>query len=119
MATGKEQPVPTYAENGYYLEDAVWISQYRDDVKPPSAEIRESLSSGTYVKLLFRFRAEDADRQDNNTERMWVLISGLDDDGYYVGTLENDPEHNDIVKHGDTVHFHPLHVMQVLTHSDA
>lgn len=111
----KNNPFPMHAENGYYLEDAVWMSQYRDDVKPPTDEIRNNLPEGVYVKLLFRFRAENADRRDNDTERMWVLITEVDEDGFYVGTLENDPHHDQVLKNGDTIHFHPVHVMSVLT----
>lgn len=113
----KNNPFPTYAENGYYLEDAVWLSQYRDDVDPPSDEIRDNLQVGTYVKLLFRFQAEDAERRNFATERMWVRVTDVDDDEYYLGTLENDPEHEGTLKCGDTIHFHPLHVMQVLVES--
>lgn len=111
----KDHPFPTFNENRFYLEDAVWMSQYRDDVNPPTEEIRESLVVGQYVKLLFRFRAENASREDNDTERMWVLITELDNDGFYVGTLENDPQHNDVLKYGDTIRFHPLHIMTVLS----
>src|SRR6516164_8705861 len=50
-AREKNNPFPTYDENGYYLEDAVWMSQYRDDVNLPAEEIRGNLAVGTYVKL--------------------------------------------------------------------
>lgn len=115
----KNNPFPTYEGNGYYLEDAVWVSQYRDDVKPPAEEIRNSLTGGTYVKLLFRFAAEKADRHDGEVERMWVKITALDEDENYVGTLENDPVHAEVLNCGDTIYFHPLHVMEVLTESGA
>ncbi|MCA8988502.1 MAG: hypothetical protein KDA78_12710, partial [Planctomycetaceae bacterium] len=65
----KNHPFPTFEEDGYYLEDAVWMSAYRDDVNPPPEEIRDNLPVGAYVKLLFRFAAENADRQDGQTER--------------------------------------------------
>ena len=115
----KNNPFPTCEENGYYLEDAVWMSQCRDDVNPPPEEIRDNLSVGTYVKLLFRFAAEEDNRHDYDTERMWVLITALDNDGNYLGTLENDPNHNDVLSCGDTIHFHSLHVMAVLTDDGA
>ena len=114
-AREKNNPFPTFTENGYYLEDAVWTAQYRDDVNPPAEEIRDNLTVGTYVKLLFRFQAEDADRQGYETERMWVHLSELDADGHYIGTLENDPAHDNVLQYGDTIHFHPLHVMEILT----
>ena len=110
----KDNPFPTHAENGYYLEDAVWTAQYRDDVDPPAEEFRDNLSVGQYVKLLFRFAAEDAERKDYETERMWVLITDFDEDGYYIGTLENDPHHSSTLMCGDTIHFHSLHVMEIL-----
>src|SRR5262245_8224247 len=36
----KNNAFPTFEENGYYLEDAVWMSRYRDDVNPPAEEVR-------------------------------------------------------------------------------
>jgi hypothetical protein len=116
---GKNNPFPTFQENGYYLEDAVWMSQHRDDVNPPAEETRTNLTVGTYAKLLFRFAAEEADRHDGEVERMWVQVTAFDDDENYVGTLENDPVHAEVLSCGDTIHFHPLHVMEVLAESGA
>ena len=65
------------------------------------------------MKLLFRFAAEKADRLDGEVERMWVRVAGRDDDEYYFGTLENDPIHDQVLSCGDSIHFHPLHVMEV------
>jgi hypothetical protein len=115
----KNNPFPTYDENGYYLEDAVWTSQYRDDVNPPPEEVRNNLTVGTCVKLLFRFAAEKADRHDGEVERMWVRVVGLDEDEYYIGALENDPVHDQVMSCGDSIHFHPLHVMEVLPENGA
>ncbi|WP_254514016.1 DUF2314 domain-containing protein [Anatilimnocola floriformis] len=110
----KNNPYPTFAENGYYLEDALWLSQYRDDITPPPEETRDDLPPGTYVKLIFRFAAEDAERQDDETERMWVQITDRDEDENYVGELANDPHHAQVLACGDVVSFHPLHIMAVL-----
>lgn len=118
-AREKNNPFPTYEENGYYLEDAVWVSQYRDDVNPPAEEIRNNLAVGTYVKLLFRFAAENADRQDGEVERMWVQVTRLDEDENYIGTLENDPVHDQVLSSGDAIRFHSLHVMEVMTENGA
>jgi hypothetical protein len=109
----KNNPFPTHQENGYYLEDAVWMSQYRDDVNPPAEEVREHLPVGAYVTLLFRFAPEDSERRDDEVERMWVRVTALDDDENYIGILENDPVHERILSRGETIHFHPLHVMEV------
>lgn len=118
-AREKNNPFPTYEQNGYYLEDAMWVSQYRDDVKPPPEEIRNNLAAGMYVKLLFRFAAEMANRQDGEVERMWVQVTGRDEDENYIGILENDPVHDQVLSCGDKIHFHPLHVMEVLAESGA
>jgi hypothetical protein len=118
-AREKNNPFPTYEGNGYYLEDAVWVSQYRDNVKPPAAEIRDDLAVGTYVKLIFRFAAENADRHDSEVERMWVRVTAVDGDENYIGALDNDPVHDNALRCGDTIHFHPLHVMDVLRENGA
>ncbi len=34
----KDHPFPAFAENGYYLEDAVWLSEYLPDITPPDAK---------------------------------------------------------------------------------
>jgi hypothetical protein len=115
----KDSPFPTYEENGYYLVDAVWMSQYRDDVNPPAEEIRDNLLAGAHIKLIFRFVDEKAGWKDGEVERMWVQVTGRDDDENYIGTLENDPVHNDVLSAGDTIRFHPLHVMEVLTENGA
>jgi hypothetical protein len=90
------------------------MSQYRDDVNPPPEEMRNNLGRGKYVKLLFRFAAENAERLSNEAERIWVRVTEVDDHGNYVGTLENDPHHSDVLAYGDLIHFHPLHIMAIL-----
>lgn len=115
----KNNPFATYEEDGYYLEDALWTSRYRDDVNPPAEEIRTNLAIGSYAKLLFRFAGEMAERLDGEVERMWVRVTARDEDENYIGTLENDPVHKDALSCGDTVHFHPLHVMEVLAEEGA
>jgi hypothetical protein len=110
----KNNPYPSFAENGFYLEDAVWLSQYLSDINPPDARVRENLMVGNYVKLVFRFADEQSDREDNQCERMWVQVTGYDNDGNYIGTIENDP-HHDTARYGDIVYFHPLHVADLST----
>jgi hypothetical protein len=43
---------------------------------------------------------------------MRVLIADFDEDDYYVGTLENDPDHGNVLSCGDTIRFHPLHIAE-------
>ena len=40
---------------------------------------------------------------------MWVQIKGIDENGFYIGTIENEPHHA-AAKLEDAVRFHPLHV---------
>lgn len=115
----KNNPFPSFSEDGYYLEDAVWLANYRSDLHPPSEELRNNLDIGARVKLLFRFAAENAERKDGQTERMWVLVTEIDEDDGYVGTLENDPVHSEALALGDVVYFHALHVMEILEADDS
>jgi hypothetical protein len=98
----KDHSFPSYSDDGYYLEDALWLSEYIPEINPPDEEIRENLQSDQYVKLVFRFANEDSERADNECERMWVRVAGRDDDGNYFGTIENDPNH-DAASCGDPV----------------
>lgn len=108
----KNHPFPTFTGNGYYLEDAMWLSEFLPDINPPPEDIRENLLVGQHVKLVFRFADEGSDRQDNECERMWVVVAEQDDDGNYHGTIENDP-HHDAANYGDSLVFHPLHVAEI------
>ncbi|MEM8671248.1 MAG: DUF2314 domain-containing protein [Planctomycetota bacterium] len=112
----KHTPFPSYAEDGYYLEDAVWLAQYLSDLSPPSDEACEALEVGDLVKLIFRFAAEESKREDGQCERMWVEIISFDEDGYFIGTLENDPHHSS-AKYKDNVSFHPLHIAEIYSES--
>ena len=104
----------TKGELGYYLEDAVELAEQRDDLSPPSKRKRENCKVGDSVKLLFRFAAEDAPREDNQTERMWVTITNVDDDyGYYTGVIDNEPIHS-TAAYGDELQFHPLNIAEII-----
>lgn len=106
----KDHPFPSFSEQGYYLEDATWLAQYLTDIQPPSADVRNKLAIGAYVKLVFRFAAEEGARADGQCERMWVQVTGIDEEeGCYTGTIENNPQHP-AARYGDLVAFHPQHV---------
>ncbi len=110
----KHHPFPSFNEDGYYLEDVVELAKQRDDLNPPSKRKREKCKFGDSVKLLFRFAAEDAPRKDNQTERMWVTITNVDDDyGYYTGVIYNEPIHS-AAAYGDELQFHPLHIAEII-----
>ncbi|OBV39313.1 hypothetical protein [Janthinobacterium psychrotolerans] len=106
----KDHPFPTFADHGYYLEDAVWLARYLTDIQPPPAEVREHLGIACHVKIVFRFAPEEADRGDDQCERLWVEVTAIDqqNDGY-LGRIDNHPHHA-AARHGDLVSFHSLHV---------
>lgn len=111
----KDHPFPVFAERGFYLEDATeYERQCPDLYQVPSAAIRESLKVGDFVKLIFRFAEESSDREDNDSERMWVEVREVDEEnGRYRGTLANDPRAHSQIAYGDELWFHPSHVFAV------
>jgi hypothetical protein len=108
----KNNPFPSFEGDGFYLEDAVWIAESWTDIKPPGEDELDALDVGDFVKLLFRFAAEESDREDGQVERMWVELVDFDEQGNFVGTIANDPHHQ-VAKFGDVVHFHSLHVAEI------
>lgn len=109
----KNHPFPTYADSGFDLENADWVSQYLDDVNPPPMEQREDLLLDHWCKLIFRFRDEMSEREDYDSERMWVAITDVDDYDYYTGRLQNTPAKNTGLKSGDEIRFHPTHIIEI------
>ena len=115
----KHHPYPTYKEDGFYLEDAHWLAEFLPDIQPPGEDAVHELRLGDYVKLVFRFRSEEAERQDNECERMWVQITDFDEDeDVFTGTLENDPHHQGSIQSGDSLCFHTSHIMAILDDSE-
>lgn len=106
----KDNPFPSFADHGYYLEDAVWLAAYLTDIQPPPAEVREHLDIASHVKIVFRFAPEDAERGDNQCERLWVEVTAIDEQNNgYIGRIDNHPYHP-AARYGDLVSFHSLHV---------
>ena len=111
--TEKNHPYPEFATDGYYLENADWMAQYKDDVNQPPLKQREDLLLEHWCKLIFRFRDEKSDREDYDSERMWVVVTDVDDYDFYTGILQNTPERNTGLTEGDQVRFHPSHIIEV------
>ncbi|MGV3662400.1 MAG: hypothetical protein ACO1TE_19610 [Prosthecobacter sp.] len=108
----KNHPFPVFADDGYYLDDATAYEQL-DPVKfaIPSEEARSHLKVDDTVKLIFRCAAEDAPRQNNECEGMWVKVIEVDaEQGRYMGSLDNDPSLHSAISCGDQLWFHPTHV---------
>ena len=78
--------------------DTFWIA---------ARAVRADLQVGQYAKLCF----EPADGSGGG-ERMWVLITAVDENGYYTGTLDNNPFDPEGlgVQADDTVSFGPEHI---------
>jgi uncharacterized protein YegJ (DUF2314 family) len=107
----KYHPYPTFADNGFYLEDA---ALYAEQVTLPSKEEKENCRPGDFVKAVFRFAAEDAGRQSMECERMWLLVEKADEEhGNYTGSLNNDPQCHDAIRCGDHVVFSPTHIIAI------
>ena len=80
----------------------------------PPQTVRNSLSVGQTVKLVFRIAiTEAAGTSTEEVERMWVFIQEILENGQYLGELHNDPYCTDGIQAGMTVIFEPRHVIQV------
>lgn len=105
---------PSFDEDGFFLEDAVCLAESRTDLNPPGDDELDELQPDDFVKLIFRFAAEDAERADGQCERMWVRVLQQNEDGTYLGMIENEPHHT-AAACGDQIHFHPRHVAEIAT----
>ncbi|MGR5382209.1 DUF2314 domain-containing protein [Vibrio harveyi] len=63
------------------------------------------------VKLIFNM-LEPESEEEVSIERMWVEVKALEK-GLYVGTLDNDPYWNVLLKCGDNVVFGPEHIIDI------
>jgi len=113
----KNHPYPSFVESGYYLELATdYVRWFPDTFQIPAEEVRSALKPGMLAKLIFRFASESAARQNNECERMWVIVKEVDDEqGCYHGVLDNEPSKHNAIKCGDRVTFHANHVITVDT----
>ena len=99
----------------YMLEDGVQRNkQHPDTFYIPSQEERTSLQVGDVAKLVFLYRESDV---ICGGERMWVLITKVQDDGY-EGTLDNKPFMADVLHFGEVVRFKPEHVIDCQTKAE-
>lgn len=94
------------------LENAVEIQKeapytfYR-----PSDNVIKQLEPGkATVKLIFQFECDDPNTPA--AERMWVIIDSIDENGFFLGTLDNDPFYIKDLKAGDQVMFKKEHIIQ-------
>lgn len=104
--------LPSYKEDNYVLDNGEEIHQeHPESYWIPEKNLRESLSSGDLVKLVFRME-ETKGSEDLSVERMWVEIKQKHDE-IYEGILDNDPAGSECVVCGQTVYFKACHVIQI------
>lgn len=79
----------------------------------PSDEARFGVRKGDLVKLIFRYR-DWIEKKDHTitSERMWVIVT-YDSGPCLRGVIDNSPHFTELLKEGDTVNFHPLHIIQI------
>jgi hypothetical protein len=111
--------LPSFAEHYWQLESAeARAANWSDSFILPPRSVRESLTPGTPVQLLFGIETELPDgslRRD--VERMWVIVAERVG-ALYIGRLDNMP---DSVEHaayvylseGAEIPFGPEHVIAV------
>ena len=88
----------------YELTDGEAMARkHPDSFEMPERRDRDNLQPGDAAKLIF-----------DNAERMWVEVEGRDDEGGYVGRLDNDPVVVPL-SCGDVVRFGPEHVIEIMT----
>jgi hypothetical protein len=111
-----EYPYPTLDEHGYEFDLIEQESRhsYEFDLPDfPNDDERFSAGVGDLVKLIFRYR--DWIEENGHTvtcERMWVRITS-DIGTCLCGALDNDPRYTKLLHDGDTVSFHPKHIVQI------
>lgn len=76
----------------------------------PSKTERDNLEPGQLVKLIFD--APNSGPGGPSAERMWVVVSGRDGDGYF-GRLDNQPRAIEGLSAGDRIEFAPEHVVSI------
>jgi hypothetical protein len=76
-----------------------------NDLQVPGLAFRTNREIGDYVQLVFQ-------EVGNKTERMWVQIISSSGNGWYTGTLDNDPLAMRSIKDGDTVTFSAANIIR-------
>ena len=104
--------LPTYENDHYELDDGEAINfEHPNSFNIPDKILRENLNVNDLVKLIFRM--EKTKGSDGlSVERMWVKVT-KSFNGFYSGTLDNQPIDSDCVNVGQTVYFKPCHVIQI------
>ena len=109
--------LPTYENDHYVLDDGeACYLEYPDTYWIPDLKERESLKVDDIVQLVFRME-ETKGSDDISVERMWVQITGKQQE-FYSGFLANKPGGSDCVVPGQTVYFNACHVIDIYEESE-
>ncbi len=105
--------MPTWTlDNAVFLQQEFPYTFYR-----PSDEIINRLELGkATVKLIFRF--DNNNLEEPAAERMWVILDAVNEDGSYIGTLDNEPFYIKDLVAGDQITFRKEHIIQYDTLDD-
>lgn len=96
-------------EKSWHLDDAEEIVKTAPfTFYKPSQEVYKKLQPGNLVKLIFKFESNEEDAP--GAERMWVLITEINN-GRYKGTLDNDPRFIKDLKYQDEIEFEKRHII--------
>lgn len=101
-----------FYKKGYFLENGEKLHRENPETfLIPDLELRCSVLPGAIVKLIFNMLENDK-TDETSVERMWVVVKSVDN-GFYVGTLDNDPYGNVSIKCGDEVVFGAEHIIDI------
>jgi len=93
----------------YTLDDGVMLNrEFPATFLIPPEDERIGLSTGDFVKLIFRIETDD----DTAVERMWVKVTEVRASGY-LGILDNDALCTEAIRSGMQIEFHADHVIQI------
>ena len=111
----------TAFDDGWELDDGEALhSEAPETFYIPPEDVRNSLSPGQNVKLVFRISVEDEDgTSTQEVERMWVLVQQGLTHGQYIGELNSDPYCTNGIQAGMIVVFEPRHVIQIYDGANA
>lgn len=112
-AKGVKGSKPRTARPKFELGDGLALHAANPETfEIPPDSVKKRLRIGTFVKLLFS--PIPAPKAGPRSERMWVVITVINADSTFVGTLSNDPVITKGLKDKDVVTFEARHIISVL-----
>ena len=95
---------------GYYMKKITLVSaelmhqRYPKTFELLPEEERKNIEAGNHVKVGIR-----SFMGDETTERLWVKVTEVKQDGKFIGSLRNDPVLVGL-KYGDEIEFEACHI---------